>query len=83
MEKERNAQVGNFGGSMSKFVVYEVKENGREYVLATVNSMADAVKEQKRRRKLVKETSVVGIQDKEVYLFIKKHQEKELKKNGN
>lgn len=68
---------------MSKFVVYEVKENGREYVLATVNSMADAVKEQKRRRKLVKETSVVGIQDKEVYLFIKKHQEKELKKNGN
>lgn len=68
---------------MSKFVVYEVKENGREYVLATVNSMTEAIKEQKRRRKLVKETSVVGIQDKEIYLFIKKHQEKELKKNGN
>jgi hypothetical protein len=45
--------------------------------------MAEAVKEQKRRRKLVKETSVVGIQEKDVYLFIKKHQEKELKKNGN
>jgi hypothetical protein len=68
---------------MPKFVVYETKENGKDYVLATVEGMAAAMKELKRRRKLVKETSVVGIQDKEIYLFIKKHQEKELKKNGN
>jgi hypothetical protein len=68
---------------MPKFVVYETKENGKDYVLATVEGMAAAMKELKRRKKLVKETSVVGIQDKEIYLFIKKHQEKELKKNGN
>jgi hypothetical protein len=68
---------------MPKFVVYETKENGKDYVLATVEGMAAAMKELKRRKKLVKETSVVGMQDKEVYLFIKKHQEKELKKNGN
>ena len=68
---------------MPKFVVYETKENGKDYVLATVEGMAAAMKELKRRRKLVKETSVVGMQDKEIYLFIKKHQEKELKKNGN
>ena len=68
---------------MPKFVVYETKENGKDYVLATVEGMAEAMKELKRRKKLVKETSVVGIQDKEVYLFIKKHQEKEAKKNGN
>ena len=68
---------------MPKFVVYETKANGKDYVLATVNSMAEAVKEQKRRRKLVNETSVVGIQEKDVYLFIKNHQEKERKKNGN
>jgi hypothetical protein len=63
--------------------VYETKENGKDYVLATVEGMAAAMKELKRRKKLVKETSVVGMQDKEIYLFIKKHQEKELKKNGN
>jgi hypothetical protein len=68
---------------MPKFVVYETKENGKDYVLATVEGMAAAMKELKRRKKLVKETSVVGMQDKEIYLFIKKHQEKELKKNGN
>jgi hypothetical protein len=68
---------------MAKFVVYETKENGKDYVLATVEGMAAAMKELKRRKKLVKETSVVGMQDKEIYLFIKKHQEKELKKNGN
>jgi hypothetical protein len=68
---------------MPKFVVYETKENGKDYVLATVEGMAAAIKEQKRRRKLVKDTSVIGIQEKDVYLFIKKHQEKEVKKNGN
>jgi len=68
---------------MPKFVVYETKENGKDYVLATVEGMAAAMKELKRRKKLVKETSVVGMQDKEIYLFIKKHQEKEAKKNGN
>ena len=68
---------------MPKFVVYETKENGKDYVLATVEGMAAAMKELKRRKKLVKETSVVGMQDKEIYLFIKQHQEKELKKNGN
>jgi hypothetical protein len=67
---------------MPKFVVYETKENGKDYVLATVEGMAAAMKELKRRKKLVKETSVVGMQDKEIYLFIKQHQEKELKKNG-
>jgi hypothetical protein len=66
---------------MPKFVVYETKENGKDYVLATVEGMAAAMKELKRRKKLVKETSVVGMQDKEIYLFIKKHQEKELKKH--
>ena len=68
---------------MAKFVVYETKENGKDYVLATVEGMAAAMKEVKRRRKLVKDTSVVGMQEKDIYLFIKKHQEKELKKNGN
>lgn len=68
---------------MPKFVVYETKENGKDYILATVEGMAAAMKELKRRKKLVKETSVVGMQDKEIYLFIRKHQEKELKKNGN
>jgi hypothetical protein len=68
---------------MPKFVVYETKDNGKDYVLATVEGMSAAMKELKRRKKLVKETSVVGMQDKEIYLFIKKHQEKELKKNGN
>ena len=67
---------------MPKFVVYETKENGKDYVLATVEGMAAAMKELKRRKKLVKETSVVGMQDEEIYLFIKKHQEKELKKHG-
>ncbi len=68
---------------MPKFIVYETKANGKDYRLATCDSLAAALKEQKRRRKLVNPESVVGVQEKEIYDFIRKHQEKERNKNGN
>ena len=68
---------------MPKFIVYETKENGRDYRLAVCDSLASALKEQKRRRKLVKPESVIGVQEKAIYDSIKQHQLKERDKNGN
>jgi len=67
---------------MPKFIVYETKANGRDYRLATCDSLAAALKEQKRRRKMVNPESVVGVQEKSIYEFIKNHRSKE-KSNGN
>ncbi len=67
---------------MPKFIVYETKANGRDYRLATCDSLAAALKEQKRRRKMVNPESVVGVQEKSIYEFIKNHKSKE-KSNGN
>jgi hypothetical protein len=68
---------------MPKFIVYETKANGKDYRLATCDSLAAALKEQKRRRKLVNPESVVGVQEKSMYEFIKSVQLKERDKNGN
>ncbi len=68
---------------MPKFVVYETKANGKDYRLAVCDSLAAALKEQKRRRKLVNPESVVGVQEKSMYEFIKSVQLKERDKNGN
>lgn len=64
---------------MAKYVVYETKPNGKDYVLATCSTLAEAMNEQKRRRKIVAAESVVGVMEKDQFEFVRNHN---LKKGG-
>ncbi len=61
---------------MPKFIVYETTVTGKDRRLAVCDSLSDAMKEQKRQRKLVDPLSAVGIQDKSQYDFIQQHNKK-------
>jgi hypothetical protein len=55
--------------------VETTKEN-KDRKLAVKDSLAEAMKEQKKQRKLVPDTSAVSIAEKDTYDLIQKHNKK-------
>jgi hypothetical protein len=61
---------------MTKFIVVETTKENKDRKLAVKDSLAEAMKEQKKQRKLVPDTSAVSIAEKDTYDFIQKHNKK-------
>jgi hypothetical protein len=57
----------------TKYVVYEVKENGDEHVHEIVEGFNEAITKRNRYLQLANEASSIGIQEKEMYEYLKNH----------
>ena len=55
----------------AKYVIYETKEDGDEHVHVIVEGLDAALEARGRYIKLVNETSVIGIQEKSVYEYLR------------